>query len=36
MARPVFHKLTVASVEPLCSDAVAVTFEVPPALARTA
>jgi ring-1,2-phenylacetyl-CoA epoxidase subunit PaaE len=33
MARPVFHKLTVASVERLCSDAVAVTFEVPPALA---
>ena len=34
MARPVFHKLTVASVERLCSDAVAVTFEVPPALAE--
>ncbi|MCE6995909.1 phenylacetate-CoA oxygenase/reductase subunit PaaK [Saccharothrix sp. S26] len=33
MARPVFHKLTVASVERLCSDAVAVTFEVPPSLA---
>ncbi|MFD1146871.1 1,2-phenylacetyl-CoA epoxidase subunit PaaE [Saccharothrix hoggarensis] len=33
MARPVFHKLTVASVEQLCSDAVAVTFDVPPALA---
>ncbi|MFE9744736.1 1,2-phenylacetyl-CoA epoxidase subunit PaaE [Saccharothrix saharensis] len=33
MARPVFHKLTVASVEPLCADAVAVTFEVPPSLA---
>ncbi|KOX33816.1 phenylacetic acid degradation protein [Saccharothrix sp. NRRL B-16348] len=33
MARPVFHKLTVASVEQLCSDAVAVTFEVPPSLA---
>ena len=34
MARPVFHKLTVASVERLCSDAVAVTFEVPPSLAE--
>ncbi|MFE2753002.1 1,2-phenylacetyl-CoA epoxidase subunit PaaE [Actinosynnema sp. NPDC059335] len=33
MARPVFHKLTVASVERLCSDAVAVTFEVPDELA---
>lgn len=33
MARPVFHKLTVASVEQLCPDAVAVTFEVPPSLA---
>ena len=33
MARPVFHKLTVAAVEQLCSDAVAVTFEVPPDLA---
>ncbi|WP_367134663.1 1,2-phenylacetyl-CoA epoxidase subunit PaaE [Saccharothrix sp. HUAS TT1] len=33
MARPVFHKLTVASVEQLCADAVAVTFDVPPALA---
>lgn len=33
MARPVFHKLTVASVERLCSDAAAVTFEVPPSLA---
>lgn len=27
--RPVFHALTVASVEPLCPDAVAVTFDVP-------
>ncbi|QQQ76054.1 phenylacetate-CoA oxygenase/reductase subunit PaaK [Saccharothrix sp. 6-C] len=33
MARPVFHKLTVASVERLCSDAVAVTFDVPASLA---
>ncbi|XVS64045.1 1,2-phenylacetyl-CoA epoxidase subunit PaaE [Actinosynnema sp. CA-299493] len=33
MARPVFHELTVASVERLCSDAVAVTFEVPASLA---
>ncbi|MGM1065174.1 1,2-phenylacetyl-CoA epoxidase subunit PaaE [Saccharothrix sp. Mg75] len=32
MARPGFHKLTVASVEGLCSDAVAVTFDVPAAL----
>ncbi|GAA3460974.1 1,2-phenylacetyl-CoA epoxidase subunit PaaE [Saccharothrix longispora] len=33
MARPEFHKLTVASVERLCSDAVAVTFDVPAPLA---
>ncbi len=33
MARPVFHKLTVASVDRLCEDAVAVTFDVPPELA---
>ncbi|ROP39768.1 1,2-phenylacetyl-CoA epoxidase subunit PaaE [Saccharothrix texasensis] len=33
MARPVFHKLTVSSVERLCSDAVAVTFDVPAPLA---
>ncbi|NUT90416.1 MAG: phenylacetate-CoA oxygenase/reductase subunit PaaK [Saccharothrix sp.] len=32
MARPVFHKLTVASVDRLCEDAVAVTFDVPPEL----
>lgn len=31
MAR--FHKLAVASVERLCADAVAVTFDVPPSLA---
>ncbi|MEV0676542.1 1,2-phenylacetyl-CoA epoxidase subunit PaaE [Actinosynnema sp. NPDC050436] len=29
MARPVFHKLTVAAVDRLCDDAVAVTFDVP-------
>ncbi|VEH92670.1 bifunctional nitric oxide dioxygenase/dihydropteridine reductase 2 (plasmid) [Tsukamurella tyrosinosolvens] len=28
-----FHTLTVADVESLCDDAVAVTFDVPPALA---
>jgi ring-1,2-phenylacetyl-CoA epoxidase subunit PaaE len=28
--RPVFHTLTVAGVERLCDDAVAVTFDVPP------
>src|SRR2546427_1280479 len=31
--RPVFHPLRVAEVQPLCEDAVAVTFEVPPELA---
>lgn len=31
--RPVFHPLRVASVEHLCEDAVAVTFDVPPELA---
>ena len=31
--RPVFHALRVASVEPLCNDAAAVTFEVPDELA---
>ncbi|MDT0305230.1 1,2-phenylacetyl-CoA epoxidase subunit PaaE [Streptomonospora wellingtoniae] len=30
---PAFHSLRVASVEPLCPDAAAVTFEVPPELA---
>ncbi|WP_329057376.1 1,2-phenylacetyl-CoA epoxidase subunit PaaE [Amycolatopsis sp. NBC_01480] len=30
-----FHSLRVAGVERLCDDAVAVTFEVPPALAET-
>ncbi|MEU4802229.1 1,2-phenylacetyl-CoA epoxidase subunit PaaE [Actinosynnema sp. NPDC023587] len=29
MARPVFHELTVAAVDRLCDDAVAVTFDVP-------
>ncbi|MEU7527373.1 1,2-phenylacetyl-CoA epoxidase subunit PaaE [Saccharothrix sp. NPDC042600] len=33
MARPVFHKLTVASVDRLCEDAVAITFDVPADLA---
>ncbi|MBB5954766.1 ring-1,2-phenylacetyl-CoA epoxidase subunit PaaE [Saccharothrix tamanrassetensis] len=33
MARPVFHELTVASVDRLCEDAVAVTFDVPEASA---
>lgn len=32
--RPRFHALRVASVEPLCEDAAAVTFEVPDALAE--
>ncbi|WP_280715088.1 1,2-phenylacetyl-CoA epoxidase subunit PaaE [Kitasatospora sp. MAP5-34] len=32
-ARPTFHELRIEAVEPLCEDAVAVTFEVPPALA---
>ncbi|WP_037582145.1 1,2-phenylacetyl-CoA epoxidase subunit PaaE [Phaeacidiphilus oryzae] len=31
--RPVFHRLAVAGVEPLCADAAAVTFAVPPELA---
>ncbi|AUG80835.1 phenylacetic acid degradation protein [Kitasatospora sp. MMS16-BH015] len=31
--RPTFHALPIAGIEPLCEDAVAVTFEVPPALA---
>ncbi|MDH6125601.1 1,2-phenylacetyl-CoA epoxidase subunit PaaE [Kitasatospora sp. GP82] len=31
--RPAFHELRIAAVEPLCEDAVAVTFEVPPDLA---
>ncbi|WP_433266003.1 1,2-phenylacetyl-CoA epoxidase subunit PaaE [Actinosynnema sp. CS-041913] len=35
MARPVFHKLTVAAVDRLCEDAVAVTFDVPDELAGT-
>ncbi len=33
-AVPVFHPLTVAAVEPLCDDAVAVTFDVPTELAE--
>ncbi|GAA1334318.1 1,2-phenylacetyl-CoA epoxidase subunit PaaE [Saccharothrix algeriensis] len=33
MARPVFHELTVASVDRLCEDAVAVTLDVPAGLA---
>ncbi|RKT57861.1 1,2-phenylacetyl-CoA epoxidase subunit PaaE [Saccharothrix australiensis] len=33
MARPVFHELTVAAVDRLCEDAVAVTFDVPDELA---
>ena len=33
-AVPVFHALTVASVDPLTDDAVAVTFDVPPELAE--
>ncbi|WP_344461975.1 1,2-phenylacetyl-CoA epoxidase subunit PaaE [Kitasatospora kazusensis] len=32
--RPAFHELRIEAVEPLCEDAVAVTFEVPPALAE--
>ncbi len=32
--RPQFHPLTVAKVEPLTEDAVAVTFDVPPELAE--
>ena len=32
--RPAFHPLTVARVEPLTEDAVAVTFDVPPELAE--
>ncbi|KJK60055.1 1,2-phenylacetyl-CoA epoxidase subunit PaaE [Saccharothrix sp. ST-888] len=31
--RPAFHELSIGTVEPLCEDAVAVTFEVPPELA---
>jgi len=31
---PVFHSLTVATVERLCEDAAAVTFDVPPELAE--
>ena len=33
MAVAEFHRLRVAAVEPLCADAVAVTFDVPPDLA---
>ncbi|HKS47460.1 MAG TPA: 1,2-phenylacetyl-CoA epoxidase subunit PaaE [Amycolatopsis sp.] len=33
--RTEFHRLTVAAVERLCDDAVAVTFDVPPGLAET-
>jgi ring-1,2-phenylacetyl-CoA epoxidase subunit PaaE len=33
-ARATFHTLTVAAVEPLTSDSVAVTFDVPPELAE--
>ena len=32
--RPTFHALRIAALEPLCEDAVAVTFEVPDALAE--
>ncbi|MEU2422040.1 1,2-phenylacetyl-CoA epoxidase subunit PaaE [Streptomyces sp. NPDC007851] len=32
--RPAFHALRVAGVQPLCEDAVAVTFDVPAALAE--
>ncbi|MEU9132785.1 1,2-phenylacetyl-CoA epoxidase subunit PaaE [Kitasatospora sp. NPDC048540] len=32
--RPTFHELRIAALEPLCEDAVAVTFEVPDALAE--
>jgi ring-1,2-phenylacetyl-CoA epoxidase subunit PaaE len=32
--RPAFHALRVASVEPLCADAVAVGFAIPPELAE--
>ncbi|GLF92677.1 1,2-phenylacetyl-CoA epoxidase subunit PaaE [Streptomyces yaizuensis] len=32
--RPVFHALRVASVQPLCADAAAVGFVIPPALAE--
>ncbi|WP_405010769.1 1,2-phenylacetyl-CoA epoxidase subunit PaaE [Kitasatospora sp. NBC_01539] len=31
--RPTFHELRIAALEPLCEDAVAVTFDVPDALA---
>ncbi|WP_371478482.1 1,2-phenylacetyl-CoA epoxidase subunit PaaE [Kitasatospora sp. NBC_00315] len=33
--RPAFHPLRISLLEPLCEDAVAVTFEVPDALADT-
>jgi ring-1,2-phenylacetyl-CoA epoxidase subunit PaaE len=32
--RPVFHRLRVASVQPLCDDAAAVGFDIPPELAE--
>ncbi|MER5795723.1 1,2-phenylacetyl-CoA epoxidase subunit PaaE [Streptomyces sp. NPDC001980] len=32
--RPAFHPLRVAAVQPLCEDAVAVTFDIPAALAE--
>ncbi|MGW5034987.1 1,2-phenylacetyl-CoA epoxidase subunit PaaE [Streptomyces sp. JHA19] len=32
--RPAFHKLRVAAVQPLCSDAVAVSFDIPDELAE--
>ncbi|MEU2628104.1 1,2-phenylacetyl-CoA epoxidase subunit PaaE [Kitasatospora sp. NPDC007106] len=32
--RPTFHELHIAALEPLCEDAVAVTFEVPDTLAE--
>ena len=32
--RPTFHELRIAALEPLCEDAVAVTFEVPDGLAE--
>lgn len=35
MTRPGFHSLRVTSVEPLCEDAVAVTFDVPGDLAES-
>ena len=33
IARRQFHELTVARTDQLCADAVAITFDVPPALA---